>query len=78
MGRQGVQAWRRPKIDQVVPERLGSIPMWSVWDRKALRALKGLVKLHALVRGFLVRKRAAANLHSMKALISAQAAVRSQ
>ncbi|KAK9066220.1 hypothetical protein SSX86_013541 [Deinandra increscens subsp. villosa] len=45
--------------------------------RKAFRALKGLVKLQALVRGFLVRKRAAATLHSMQALIRAQAAIRS-
>jgi len=46
--------------------------------RKALRALKGLVKIQALVRGYLVRKRAAATLHSMQALIRAQTAVRSQ
>ncbi|KAK4267397.1 hypothetical protein QN277_024183 [Acacia crassicarpa] len=46
--------------------------------RKALRALKGLVKIQALVRGFLVRKRATATLHSMQALIRAQASARSQ
>ena len=46
--------------------------------RKALRALKGLVKLQAVVRGFLVRKRAAATLHSMQALFRAQTALRTQ
>ncbi|XP_061371171.1 protein IQ-domain 26-like [Gastrolobium bilobum] len=46
--------------------------------RKALKALKGLVKLQALVRGYLVRKQATATLHSMQALIRAQATVRSQ
>ncbi|XP_073146403.1 protein IQ-domain 26-like [Henckelia pumila] len=46
--------------------------------RKALRALRGLVKLQALVRGYLVRKRSVATLHSMQALIRAQAAIRSQ
>lgn len=46
--------------------------------RKALRALKGLVKIQALVRGYLVRKRVAATLHSMQALMRAQAVIRSQ
>ncbi|XVF49095.1 hypothetical protein PTKIN_Ptkin03bG0241000 [Pterospermum kingtungense] len=46
--------------------------------RKALRALKGLVKIQALVRGYLVRKQATATLHSMQALIRAQATIRSQ
>ncbi|GJU87266.1 IQ-DOMAIN 14-like protein [Tanacetum coccineum] len=46
--------------------------------RRALRALKGLVKFQALFRGFLVRKRVAATLYSMQALLRAQLAVRSK
>ncbi|GJU66752.1 IQ-DOMAIN 31-like protein [Tanacetum coccineum] len=46
--------------------------------RRALRALRGLVKFQALVKGFLVRKRVAATLYSMQALLRAQLAVRSQ
>ncbi|KAG4945088.1 hypothetical protein JHK84_041418 [Glycine max] len=45
--------------------------------RKALRALKGLVKIQALVRGYLVRKRVAATLHSVQAMLRAQAVARS-
>ncbi|KAG8067394.1 hypothetical protein GUJ93_ZPchr0005g14438 [Zizania palustris] len=44
--------------------------------KKALRALKALVKLQALVRGYLVRRQAAATLQSMQALIRAQATMR--
>lgn len=44
--------------------------------RKALRALRGLVKIQALVRGYLVRRQATATLHSMQALVRAQASVR--
>ncbi|KAG2239225.1 hypothetical protein Bca52824_090085 [Brassica carinata] len=46
--------------------------------RKALRALKGLVKLQALVRGYLVRKQATATLRCMQALITLQAKAREQ
>ncbi|KAK6911993.1 IQ motif, EF-hand binding site [Dillenia turbinata] len=65
----GREKWAAVKIQTVFRGYLA---------RKALRALKGLVKLQALVRGYLVRKRATATLHSMQALIRAQAAVRSQ
>lgn len=41
--------------------------------RKALNALRGIVKLQALVRGQLVRKQASATLRCMEALLTAQA-----
>ncbi|KAM0879136.1 hypothetical protein ACQ4PT_034454 [Festuca glaucescens] len=41
--------------------------------RKALRALKSLVKLQALVRGYLVRRQTARTLHRLQALMRLQA-----
>ncbi|KAF0923693.1 hypothetical protein E2562_006667 [Oryza meyeriana var. granulata] len=46
--------------------------------RKALCALRGLVKLQALIRGNLVRKQATATLRRMQALLLAQARLRAQ
>nr|KYP45602.1 Protein IQ-DOMAIN 31 [Cajanus cajan] len=64
----------------VRPEIWAAIKVQTVFRgylaRKALRALKGLVKLQALVRGYLVRKQATTTLHSMQALVRAQATIR--
>lgn len=46
--------------------------------RKALNALRGLVKLQALVRGHLVRKQATATLRCLQALINVQDRSRAQ
>ncbi|OEL14806.1 hypothetical protein BAE44_0024174 [Dichanthelium oligosanthes] len=46
--------------------------------RKALCALRGLVKLQALIRGQLVRRQANATLRRMQALVDAQSRLRAQ
>ncbi|CAN6456791.1 unnamed protein product [Victoria cruziana] len=60
-------------------ERRAAVTIQTAFRRylamRALRALKALVKLQARVRGYLVRREAAATLHSIQALFRAQATV---
>lgn len=51
---------------------------WLLKARRALRALKGLVRLQAIVRGRQVRKQAAVTLRCMQALVRVQARIRAR
>lgn len=46
--------------------------------RRAFRALKGIIRLQALIRGHLVRRQAVATLRCMQAIVRIQALARGQ
>ncbi|KAL3655570.1 hypothetical protein CASFOL_001356 [Castilleja foliolosa] len=71
-----------PKDFMVVRREWAAVRIQTVFRaflaRRALRALKALVRLQAIVRGRLIRKQADTTLRCMQALVRVQARVRAQ
>lgn len=61
-------------LNGVYPDFLGTY--LSLKARRAFWALKGIIRLQALIRGHLVRRQAVATLRCMQAIVKLQSVVR--